>query len=311
MDQKTKISVYGAGNVGATLAFLLGEQALADEVVVIDIEENIAQGKGLDIQEAMPIFKSSASVRGAKDPKEIEGSAIVVITAGFPRKPGMSRDDLLLTNKKIVWDIGQDIKKYAPGAIVIVVTNPLDAMTYVALKSTGFARSRVIGMGGILDSARMSAFIREKIGNGHYEISTAVLGGHGDLMVPLINYCKISGKPLSDFLSKGDIDAIVERTKNGGAEIVGYLKTGSAYYAPASSVVLMCKSILGDEQKVYPCSVMLESEYGASDTVGGVMVSLGINGVEKIVEIELSADEKAAFEASVNKTKQMIEVVRN
>jgi len=308
--EKIKISVFGAGNVGSTLAFLLAQKEIANEIVLIDIVKNVAQGKALDIQEAMPAFEKLSKITGTDDAKEISGSNIVVITAGIPRKPGMSRDDLILTNKKIVEQISLNIKKYAPNSIVIVVTNPLDVMTFVALQTTGFPRHRVIGMGGILDSSRMATFIQEKIGSGNYKIHTAVLGGHGDLMVPLINHCSVSDKPLSDFLNEKEIKGIIERTKEGGAEIVSLLKTGSAYYAPASSVLLMCQAILKDTRKIYPCSVFLEGEYGHRDTVGGVLIVLGINGMEKIVEINLNEEEKQAFADSVNKTKQMIDSVR-
>lgn len=310
MTQNVKISIFGGGNVGSTLAFVLACKNLAQEVVLIDIEEDMAKGKALDIEESTPIFGSQTKLTGTSDVSAIKDSQIVVLTAGIARKPGMSRDDLLNTNASIVKEISHQIKTHAPNSIVIVVTNPLDPMTFVAFKETGFKRNKVIGMGGILDSSRMATFISQKLGNGKYDIQTAVLGGHGDLMVPSISSCSVSNKPLQDFLSPDEIQGVVTRTKNGGAEIVSYLKTGSAYYAPASSIAIMCEAILQDTHKIYPCSVFLEGEYGQSDSVGGVLVSLGANGVEKIVEISMDEETKDLFSKSVSKTKEMIKIIK-
>lgn len=303
-----KVCVFGAGNVGSTLGFILATKGLVDEVVLIDIAKDMAIGKALDISQSMPIYGTKTLVSGTDDFSAVKDAEIVVVTAGFPRKPGMSRDDLLYSNAKVMMDIGASIKVHAPNAIVIVVTNPLEIMTYVMLKTTGFSRQKVIGMGGILDSARMASFISEKLGAGDYDISTSVLGGHGDLMVPMKNAATISNQPLQNLLSEAQIDEIVERTKKGGAEIVGYLKTGSAYYTPAVAANVMCEAILTASNKVYPCSVFLEGEYGHQDTIGGVLVSLGANGVEKIVEFAMTDEEKALFAQTVGKTKELIDL---
>lgn len=306
-----KVTIYGAGNVGSTLAYSLSMVGTVHEIVLRDSKTEIAKGKALDMSQAAAVIRSHTVVRAAEDPKEISGSDIVVITAGSPRKPGMTRDDLLAINANIMKSISEDIKKYAPNAIVIVITNPLDVMTYAVLKSTGFPKNRVIGMAGILDSGRMASFIYEKLGYGSGQIRATVLGGHGDTMVPLKKYSTVAGVPLSDVLREKEIEEIVERTKHAGAEIVGHLQTGSAYYAPAKAAALMCEAILKDSHQVYPCAVLLDGEYGFSDVVTGVPIVLGSQGVEKIVEVTLDFEEKELFKHSINSVSEMIDVLKN
>ncbi|MCK5281967.1 MAG: malate dehydrogenase [Nanoarchaeota archaeon] len=306
--QRPKISIIGAGNVGATTAHIASLKELGN-IVLIDIVKGVAQGKGLDMSASMPIEQRDARIKGTDDYEDIKDSDIVVVTAGLPRKPGMSRDDLLKKNSDIVASVSENIKKYAPDSIVIIVSNPLDAMVYVASKVTGFPKERIIGMAGVLDSTRFAYFIAEETNVSVEDVNTMVLGGHGDMMIPLVRYSNIAGIPLSHFLSEDKIEAMVERTRKGGAEIVNLLKTGSAYYAPASAIVDMIEAILKDKKKILPCSVYLEGEYGAEGIFIGVPIKLGRNGVEEIIELELDNDEKKAFEKNVEQVRELIEKV--
>lgn len=302
---KKKITVVGAGNVGTTTVQLIAEKALAD-VVLIDIIEGVPQGKALDIMEACPLWGSSSQVTGTNSYDDTTSSDIVVITAGLARKPGMSRDDLLAANVKIIKEVAANVAKTSPDAIVIVVTNPMDAMVHVAQKITGFPHSRMIGMGGVLDTARMRTFIAMESGTHPKDVNAIVLGGHGDLMVPVSRLTKIGEKCITDLLSDEQIGQIIERTKNGGAEIVGLLKTGSAYYAPAASTVEMIECILGSRNEMLPCSVYLNGEYGINGVYLGVPVKLGPNGIEEIIEVELSEEEKKGLEKSADAVRELI-----
>ena len=304
-----KVTVVGAGNVGATLAQRIADRELAD-VVLIDIIEGMPQGKGLDIMEATPVEGSDSRVLGTNDYKDTAGSDIVVITAGIARKPGMSRDDLLNTNYKIVRECTENAAKHSPNAVLVVVANPLDAMCHVAKKVSGFPRGRVFGMAGILDSARMRAFIAMELGVSVENVSAFVLGGHGDTMVPLPRYSTVAGIPITELLSQDKVDAIVKRTAGGGAEIVSLLKTGSAYYAPASSTVEMVDAVLKDKHKVLPCSCYLEGEYGIRDLYVGVPAQLGQKGVERVWEIKLTDTEAAALKKSAAAVKELVDVMK-
>jgi malate dehydrogenase len=301
-----KVAVVGGGNVGANTALYIAERGLAD-VVLIDILEGMPQGKALDMTQAAPLWHSGARVTGSNSLEDVKGSQVVVITAGFPRKPGMSRSDLLKANADIVGPAAEAVKKHAPNAYVIVVTNPLDVMTYVAWRKTGFPKQRVLGMAGVLDSTRFRAFVAMELGVCAYDVQAMVLGGHGDSMVPLPRYTTVSGIPLPELLSKEKIDALSQRTRDGGAEIVKLLKTGSAYYAPAMSAVEMVQAILKDEKRVIPCSVLLSGEYGLKDLFLGVPVVVGAAGVERVIELGLSAEEKSALHASGAGVKEMID----
>jgi malate dehydrogenase len=292
MDKK--VTVVGAGNVGATAAQRLAEKELCD-VVLVDIVEGVPQGKSLDLTEAAPIEKHDAKVTGANGYEATANSDIVIITAGIPRKPGMSRDDLISTNAGIIKSVTQQIAKYSPNTILIIVSNPLDAMCHVALEASGFPKSRVIGMAGVLDSARFRAFIAMELNVSVENTHAFVLGGHGDTMVPLPRYSTVAGIPITELMPKDRIDALVNRTANGGAEIVGLLKTGSAYYAPASAAVEMAESILKDKKKVLPCAAYLQGAYGINDLFIGVPVKLGKGGIEQVIEITLTEDENAAL----------------
>jgi malate dehydrogenase len=292
MDKK--VTVVGAGNVGATAAQRLAEKELCD-VVLVDIVEGVPQGKALDLTEAAPIEKHDAHLTGSNGYEDTAGSDIVIITAGIPRKPGMSRDDLISTNAGIIKSVTGQIAKYSPDAVLIIVSNPLDAMCHVALEASGFPKNRVIGMAGVLDSARFRAFISMELDVSVENTHAFVLGGHGDTMVPLPRYSTVAGIPITELISKERIAELVDRTANGGAEIVGLLKTGSAYYAPASAAVEMAESILKDKKKVLPCAAYLQGEYGIDDLYIGVPVKLGKNGVEQVIEITLTEDEKAAL----------------
>jgi len=303
-----KVTVIGAGNVGATAAQRLAEKELCD-VVLVDIVEGIPQGKALDLTEAAPIEKHDAHVTGTNGYDDTAGSNIVIITAGIPRKPGMSRDDLISTNAGIVKSVTQEIASRSPDAILIVVSNPLDAMCHVTYDASGFPKNRVMGMAGVLDSARFRAFISMELNVSVENIHAFVLGGHGDTMVPLPRFSTVAGIPITELMSKDKIDALVERTRNGGAEIVGFLKTGSAYYAPASAAVEMAESILKDKKKILPCAAYLEGEYGIHDLFIGVPVKLGANGVEDIVEITLQDNEKAALQNSANAVVELKELL--
>ena len=295
MDKK--VTVVGAGNVGATAAQRLAEKALCD-VVLVDIVEGVPQGKALDLMEAAPVEKHDCKVVGTNGYEATEGSDIVIITAGIPRKPGMSRDDLISTNAGIVKSVTEQIAKYSPNAVLIIVSNPLDAMCHVAYEASGFPKNRVMGMAGVLDSARFRTFIGMELDVSVENIHAFVLGGHGDTMVPLPRYSTVAGIPITELMPQDRIEALVDRTANGGVEIVALLKTGSAFYAPASSAVEMAESILKDRKKILPCAVLLDGEYGYRDLFIGVPVKLGANGVEDIIEIQLTDDEKAALDKS-------------
>lgn len=306
-----KISVVGAGNVGATLVQRLAEAELAKHVAVVDIVEGVPQGKALDILESGPVYGYDTKVTGSNTYDVITGSDIVVVTAGSPRKPGMSRDDLLSINARIMTDVCTHIKQHAPNATVIVVSNPLDAMCHVALKATGFPHQRVFGMAGVLDSARFRTFIAEELDVSVEDVHAFVLGGHGDTMVPLPRYSTVAGIPLPDLLDDATIERLVDRTRKGGAEIVQHLKTGSAFYAPSASVVDMIESIVKDKKRILPCAVYLTGQYGASDLYVGVPVKLGKNGIEDVVEIKLTDDEQAAFNRSADAVRELVNALNN
>ena len=304
-----KVTVVGGGNVGATLAQRLADKELAD-VVLIDIVEGMPQGKGLDIAETMPVEGSDSRVIGTNDYKDTANSDIVVITAGIARKPGMSRDDLLQTNYKIVKDCTENAAKHSPNCIIIIVSNPLDAMCQVAYKVSGFPKQRVFGMAGVLDSARMRTFIAMELGVSVENVSAFVLGGHGDTMVPLPRYSSVAGVPLPDLLPQDRIDAICKRTATGGAEIVGLLKTGSAYYAPSASTAEMVAAVLKDKHKVLPCCCYLEGEFGIKGLYVGVPAQLGAAGVEKIWEIKLTDAENQALQKSAAAVKELVDILK-
>jgi malate dehydrogenase len=307
MDKK--VTVIGAGNVGATAAQRLAEKELCD-VVLIDIIEGVPQGKALDLTEAAPVEKHDAHLTGANSYDASAESDIVIITAGIPRKPGMSRDDLISTNAGIVKAVTQQVAALSPSAILIIVSNPLDAMCHVAHEASGFPKERVIGMAGVLDSARFRAFISMELNVSVENTHAFVLGGHGDTMVPLPRYSTVAGIPITELLSEDRIDALVDRTRNGGAEIVGLLKTGSAYYAPASAAVEMAESIIKDKKKILPCAVFLQGEYGLKDLFIGVPVKLGAAGVEEVIEITLTADEKSALQNSAAAVQELKDVLK-
>ncbi len=306
---KKRVGIVGVGNVGSTLAFTLATKNICSTLLLKDVRENIVQAVALDISQATNAAKSKTITKACLSDEEFSNCDIVVITAGVPRRPGMSRDDLLLTNAKIMISIINNTIKYNPNAIIIVVSNPLDAMVYTALKASNISRNKIIGMAGILDSARMSHFIFEKLGYGQGQIDASVMGGHGDDMVPLADFSTVDGVKLEELLSKEDIDDIVEKTKNGGAQIVKLLETGSAYYAPAYSTSLMIEAILEDKRKIYPCAVMLEGEYGYDDIVSGVPVMLGSNGVEKIIELNLKEEQKMQFAKSVSSVQELVDIL--
>ncbi|MDQ1335987.1 MAG: malate dehydrogenase [Thermodesulfobacteriota bacterium] len=307
---RKKATVIGAGNVGATAAMRLAEKELAD-VALIDILEGVPAGKALDLTEAGPIEGHDAKIIGASgDYGPAKDSDIVIITAGIPRKPGMSRDDLLSTNMKIMAAVTKEVAAVAPNAILIIVSNPLDAMCHVAYDVSGFPKNRVIGMAGVLDSARFRAFIAMELNVSVENTHAFVLGGHGDTMVPLPRYSTVAGIPITELLSQERIDALVERTRNGGAEIVGLLKTGSAYYAPSSAAIEMAEAILKDKKKILPCAACLSGEYGIHDLFIGVPVKLGENGVEEIIEIKLTDAEKAALDHSADAVRKLVEDIK-
>lgn len=307
MDKK--VAVIGAGNVGATVAQRLVEKTLCD-VVLIDVLEGIPQGKALDLAEAAPIEKHDSMVMGANSYEESAGSDIVIITAGVPRKPGMSRDDLLSINSRIMKSVVQEVIKYSPEAILIIVSNPLDAMCHVAYEVSGFPKNRVIGMAGVLDAARFRAFIAMELQVSVENIHATVLGGHGDTMVPLPRYSTVAGIPLPEVLSPDRIEALVDRTRNGGAEIVGLLKTGSAFYAPASAAVEMAEAILKDRKKILPCAAYLQGEYDIQDLFVGVPVKLGKEGIEEIIQISLTEGEKSALKKSAQSVEELVEALK-
>jgi malate dehydrogenase len=301
-----KITVVGAGNVGATAAQRIVDKELANEVVLIDIVEGLPQGKGLDMFESTPVGGSDARVAGTNDYAATAGSDVIVITAGIARKPGMTREQLQETNAGIVKNVTEQVAPKSPKAIIIVVSNPLDVMTYVAWKVSGFDRARVVGMAGILDTARYRTFIAEALNVSVKDIQALVLGGHGDSMVPLVRYTTIAGVPLSEFMDKETIEKIVKRTREGGIEIVNYLKTGSAYYAPSAAAVEMVEAIVKDQNRILPCAAWLQGEYGMRDTFVGVPVKLNRKGIEKIIEVPLTADEKAGLAKSADEVKSNI-----
>ncbi|OHE04137.1 MAG: malate dehydrogenase [Sulfurimonas sp. RIFOXYD12_FULL_33_39] len=309
MNQGKRVGIVGAGNVGATVAYSLAMLGSCHEIILRDNKIDVAKGKALDMSQAASAVRSHTVVSVAEDMSDLTNCDVVVVTAGSPRLPGMSRDDLLMINAKITKEVIGGIAKYSPDAIIIMVSNPLDAMTYVALKESGFERSRVIGMAGVLDSARMASFIQEKLGYGGGQIRASVMGGHGDDMVPLPRYSTVAGVPLTDVLTSSEIDEIVTRTRNGGAEIVGHLKTGSAYYAPARSTTIMVEAILKDTKQIHPCAVYLDGEFGYSDIVSGVPVMLGANGAEKIIEVTLNDIEKEMFKNSCDSVKSLIDTL--
>ncbi len=305
---RRKVTVIGAGNVGATLAHRLVDKQLAD-VVLIDILEGIPQGKGLDLLEAGPIEGYDVRVKGTNDYADTANSDIVVMTAGFPRKPGMSRDDLLKANYDVVKAAVSQAVKVSPNSILIVVTNPLDAMVQTALRVSGFPKNRVIGMAGVLDSARYRTFIAQALNVSVHDVEGMVLGGHGDTMVPVPSYTTIAGVPISQLMPREQLDKIIDRTRKGGAEIVNLLKTGSAYYAPSSAVVQMIDAIFNDRKKILPCAAYLEGEYGIKGLFVGVPVKLGARGIEEIVQINLTAEEQAALEKSAAAVKELVTVI--
>ena len=304
-----KITVVGAGNVGATAAQRLAEKNLARNVVMVDVIEGVPQGKALDQWQAGPVEGYDARVYGSNDYEPARGSEIFVVTAGIARKPGMSRDDLAKTNAGIVKSVGEQIRQVAPSSIVIVVSNPLDVMCYVMLKATGFPRERVIGMAGVLDTARYRMFLSEALDISVEDVQAMVLGGHGDTMVPLPRYSTCAGIPVTEMIAKDKLDAIITRTANGGAEIVGLLKTGSAYYAPSLGAVEMAEAILKDKKKILPCAVFLEGEYGISNLFVGVPVKLGKNGVEQIIEISLTNEERTALQKSAAAVQELVDIL--
>jgi len=304
-----RVGIVGVGNVGATLAFTLATKNICSSILLKDIRENIVQAMALDISQAANAAKSNTFVQATVNADEFKDCDVVVITAGIARKPGMSRDDLLLTNAKIMSSVINDVITFNPNAIIIIVSNPLDAMVYTALKASNYPRNKIIGMAGILDSARMSHFILEKLGYGAGQIESSVMGGHGDDMVPLPNFSTVAGVPLNEVLSNEDIEDIVNKTKNGGAQIVKLLETGSAYYAPAYATSLMVESILEDKKEIYPCAVKLEGEYGYKDIVSGVPIMIGENGVEKVIELHLTEDQKEEFSKSVASVQELVDTL--
>lgn len=314
MIKRPKIALVGSGNIGGTLAHLIMLKELGD-IVLFDISDGVPQGKGLDIAQSTKISGKDANIIGASNYEALHGSDVVIVTAGFPRKPGMSRDDLLNMNADVIKQVAHGIKNNAPDAFVIVVTNPLDAMVYVMQKETGFDPKKVIGMAGVLDSSRFSHFLAEEFKVSIEDVTSFVLGGHGDSMVPLTRYSTVAGIPVPDLIKMGwstqdRIDAIVERTRNGGGEIVALLKTGSAFYAPATSAIAMAESYLKDKKRVFPCAAYLNGEYGMKDIYVGVPVIIGKSGVERIIEIELNDGEKADFAKSASAVRELMSAIK-
>jgi malate dehydrogenase len=311
---RNKIALIGAGQIGGTLALLAGLKKLGD-VVLFDIVEGVPQGKALDIVQGSSIEDYDAKITGTYNYADIAGADVVIVTAGVPRKPGMSRDDLIGINTKVVGEVGAAIRKHAPQAFVITITNPLDAMVWVMKEATGFPASRVVGMAGVLDSARFRYFIAEELGVSVEDVNAFVLGGHGDTMVPLVRYTTVAGIPLPDIVKMGwtnqqKLDQIVQRTRDGGAEIVNYLKTGSAFYAPASAAIQMAEAYLRDKKRVLPAAAWLTGQYGIKDLYVGVPVVIGAGGIEKIVEIAMNAEEKAAFDKSCAAVRDLVDIAR-
>ncbi|WP_370932062.1 malate dehydrogenase [Bartonella sp. DGB1] len=312
---RKKISLVGSGMIGGTLAHMIGLKELGD-VVLFDIADGIPQGKGLDISESAPVEGFDARYKGTSDYSDIANSDVIIVTAGVPRKPGMSRDDLLSINLKVMEQVGEGIKKYSPDAFVICITNPLDAMVWALQKFSGLPKHKIVGMAGVLDSARFRCFLAEALSVSVEDVSAFVLGGHGDTMVPLARYSTVAGIPLTDlvkmgWLSQRELDAIIQRTRVGGAEIVNLLKTGSAYYAPASSAIVMAESYLKDKKRILPVAAHLAGQYGVDDLYVGVPAIIGANGIERIVEIELNAEERAAFDLSVSAVQDLCDACIN
>ncbi len=305
----SKVTVIGTGNFGSTVAFILAMRGSCHEVILLGRNIDVAKGKALDMSQAANAAREHTIVRAANGPEDMINSEIVVITAGAPRTPGMNRDDLLIKNAEIVKKYALEIKKYAPNAIVVVVSNPLDVMTYVALKYTGFPRERVLGMAGILDAARMAHFIYEKLGYGAGQIRATVMGGHGDTMVPLPKFTTIAGVPIDDLLDSEEIGEIVQKTRNGGAQIVNLLGDGSAYYAPAKSTAVILEAILKDTKQIHSCAVMLQNDYGYSDMVSGVPVMIGAGGAEQVIEMTLKTLQKTRFKNSIASVQEMVDVL--
>ena len=307
---RSKVTIVGAGNVGATTAQRIFDRGYAD-VVLVDIVEGLPQGKALDMLEAGPILGSDASVTGSNGYEETAGSDIVVITSGIARKPGMSRDDLLLTNMRIVTGVVEEVVKRSPNCILLPVTNPLDAMAQRAYQVSGFPKQRVVGMAGILDTARFRTFLAEELDVSVDSVSALVLGGHGDTMVPVVGSTSVGGTPITRLLPKERIEEIVQRTRDGGAEIIGLLKTGSAYYAPSASIARMVEAILLDKKEVLPCTAYLEGEYGISELYVGVPVKLGASGVEEIIQLDLSSEEDEALKHSADAVRELVQVMES
>ncbi|MGA1931316.1 malate dehydrogenase [Arcobacter sp. YIC-464] len=308
---KKKVGIIGVGNVGSTLAFTLASKNICSQILLKDIRQNIVQAMALDISQSANAAKSNTIIKACIKDEEFKDCDVVVITAGIARRPGMSRDDLLLTNARIMTQVIQSTISFNPNAIIIIVSNPLDAMVYTALKVSNYPRNKIIGMAGILDSARMSHFILEKLGYGAGQIEASVMGGHGDDMVPLPNFSTVAGVPLSELLEKEDIDEIVEKTKNGGAQIVKLLETGSAYYAPAYATSLMVEAILEDKKEIYPCAIKLEGEYGYENIVSGVPIMLGKDGMEKVIELNLNDSQKDEFEKSISSVQELVDTLED
>lgn len=314
IDKRKKIALLGSGNIGGTLAHLASIKELGD-IVLFDIAEGVSQGKALDLSQSNSVDGFDNKLSGSNDYKAIKDADVIIVTAGIPRKPGMSRDDLISINSEVMKSVGKGIKDNAPNAFVIVVTNPLDAMVWVMREVTGFAHNKVIGMGGVLDSSRFNHFLAEEFNVSIKDVNSFVLGGHGDTMVPLIRYSTVAGIPVPDLIKMGwstqeKIDAIIKRTREGGAEIVGLLKTGSAFYAPAAAAITMAESYLKDQKRVLPCAAYINGEYGVEDLYVGVPVVIGANGVERIVEIELNEEEKSSFNKSVDAVRNLISTIK-
>ena len=306
---RNKVTVVGAGNVGATLAQRVAERDHAD-VVLVDIIEGLPQGKGLDMLESGPVLGFDSAITGTNGYEETAGSDIAVITAGIARKPGMSRDDLLDTNKKIVGGVTQEIAKHSPNCVIIVISNPLDAMAHLAYKVSGFPKERVVGMAGVLDTARFRTFLAEELDVSVEDVHAYVLGGHGDTMVPLVRYTTVGGIPVSELIPKDRLESIVQRTRDGGAEIVGHLKTGSAFYAPAAAGAQMVDAILLDKKRILPCAAYLEGEYGIHGLFVGVPVKLGAKGIEQIIEIKLTPEEQTALDKSAGEVRDLVDAMK-
>ncbi|WP_300398249.1 malate dehydrogenase [uncultured Sphingobium sp.] len=307
---RKKIALIGAGNIGGTLAHLAAQKELGD-IVLFDIAEGIPQGKALDLSQCGPVQGFDAAISGTNDYKDIEGADVIIVTAGVPRKPGMSRDDLLGINLKVMKAVGEGIKQYAPDAFVICITNPLDAMVWALREFSGLPHNKVVGMAGVLDSARFSTFLAWEFGVSVRDVTSFVLGGHGDTMVPVVEYSTVKGIPVPDLIKMGKstqerIDAIVKRTANGGGEVVGLLKTGSAFYAPAASAIAMAESYLGDQKRVLPCAAYLDGQYGVDGLYVGVPVKIGKDGVEEVIEIELNEQAKAGLQVSIDAVKDLL-----